>query len=80
MIKVKLAGPFAKYMPERDEDGFWNAEGGEGKTVKEFLDTSTRVSEHYMNYSVVVNNKAESQEYVLCEGDVLKALPIFRAG
>ena len=79
MIKVKLVGPFAKFMPERDNEGFWMVEGAEGKTVAEFLDT-TPVKEHYMNYSVIINNKASDQSYVLRDGDSLKAIPIFKAG
>ena len=78
MVKIIFLGPLGRFMPEEDENGYWNVEAT-GKTVEEIIN-STKVSESKMNYSVLVNDERRSRDYVLNEGDDVSILPLFCAG
>ncbi|SHH52279.1 MoaD/ThiS family protein [Clostridium grantii] len=78
MVKIIFLGPLGRFMPEEDENGYWNVEAT-GKTVEEIIN-STKVSESKMNYSVLVNDERKSRDYVLNDGDDVSILPLFCAG
>lgn len=78
MVKFMFLGPLGRYMPEEDENGFWNVDAA-GKTVKEVVST-TEVKNSKMHYFVLVNDVRKSKDYVLKAGDEISLLPLFRAG
>lgn len=78
MVKFMFLGPFGSLMPEEDHDGYWIVDG-QGKTVKEIVDTS-KVAESSMNYAVLINDIRHEQSYILKDGDEVNILPLFVAG
>lgn len=79
MIRFRLMGPFKKFMGELDSEGLWHVDGIDGQTVGEFLD-NTDVKSHYMEYFVQVNNKKNTREHIMVDGDIVRVIPIFSAG
>ena len=78
MIRFMFLGPFGRLMPEVDGDGYWVVDAA-GKTVAQVVDT-TQVVNSSMNYSVLVNDHQEEQDYILVDGDEVNILPLFVAG
>ncbi|WP_461206855.1 MoaD/ThiS family protein [Clostridium sp. DL1XJH146] len=78
MIKFMFLGPLGKFMPDEDENGYWNVDAA-GKTVEEIIET-TNVSESKMNYSVLVNDVRQERDYVLKDEDEVSIIPLFCAG
>ena len=78
MIKIMFLGPFGRYMPEEDKDGFWLIDAA-GKSVKDVINT-TEVVNAKMNYFALINDVQTDKDYILQDGDELNILPLFFAG
>lgn len=78
MINFLFLGPFGRFVPEENEEGYWVVDGA-GKTVAEVVNT-TEVVNSKMNYSVLVNDVRADQDYVMKDGDEVAIMPLFSAG
>ncbi|MEG1801352.1 MAG: MoaD/ThiS family protein [Oscillospiraceae bacterium] len=78
MIKVKLLGTFAKYMPSVDEEGVWCVAENE-ITIQQLLE-QTELAQETVKYSTLVNNARKQKDYLLKDGDVLTVMPLFAGG
>lgn len=78
MIKIMFLGPFSRYMPEEDKDGFWVIDAA-GKSITDVINT-TEVVNAKMNYFALINDVQTDKGYILQDGDELNILPLFFAG
>lgn len=78
MLKIKYYGFLKKFMPEIDDEGFWNANKA-GVTIEElFAETSVDYKKYRM--TILVNSSRKDVDYVLQEGDVLTVMPLVAGG
>ena len=78
MLKIKYYGFLKKFMPEIDDEGFWNANKA-GVTIEElFVETSVDYKKYRM--TILVNSSRKDVDYVLQEGDVLTVMPLVAGG
>ena len=78
MLKIKYYGFLKKFMPEVDEEGFWNADKA-GKSIEELF-AETNVDYKQFRMTVLVNSSRKDVSYVLQEGDVLTVMPLVAGG
>lgn len=78
MLKIKYYGFLKKFMPEIDDEGFWNANKA-GVTIEElFAETSVDYKKYRM--TILVNSSRKDVDYILQEGDVLTVMPLVAGG
>ena len=78
MLKIKYYGFLKKFMPEIDEEGFWNASKA-GVSIEQLF-TETSVDYKTYRMTILVNGSRKDVDYVLQDGDTLTVMPLVAGG
>ncbi len=78
MLKIKYYGFLKKFMPEVDEEGFWNTQKS-GITIEQLF-AETGVDYKKFRMTILVNSSRQDVSYVLQDGDVLTVMPLVAGG
>ena len=78
MIKIKYYGFLKKFMPEIDEEGFWNADKA-GMSIEELFN-ETGVDYKGIRMTILVNSSRRDVTYVLQDNDVITVMPLVAGG
>ena len=78
MLKIKYYGFLKKFMPEVDEEGFWNADKA-GMSI-EALFEETGVDYKKFRMTILVNSSRKDVDYILSDGDTLTVMPLVAGG
>lgn len=78
MIKIKYYGFLKKFIPEMDEEGFWNVDKA-NKTIEELF-IETGVDYKNIRMTILVNSSRKDISYVMQENDVITVMPLVAGG
>ena len=78
MIKVKLFGVFAPYMPSKNDEGEWEVDQN-GCAIRKILG-QTPIPASTVKYTIMVNGERKTIDDVVNDGDVLIVMPLLAGG
>ena len=78
MLRIKYYGFLKKFIPEMDEEGFWNVDRA-SKTIEELF-IETGVDYKNIRMTILVNSSRKDISYVMQENDVITVMPLVAGG
>mgnify|MGYP003292492745 FL=1 len=78
MLRIKYYGFLKKFIPEMDEEGFWNVDRA-NKTIEELF-IETGVDYKNIRMTILVNSSRKDISYVMQENDVITVMPLVAGG
>ena len=78
MLRIKYYGFLKKFIPEMDEEGFWNIDRA-NKTIEELF-IETGVDYKNIRMTILVNSSRKDISYVMQENDVITVMPLVAGG